>query len=79
MEKGASPWRNQMLTMISKLFRGAPPPESVEPQTQSVLSGLFDQTLRERERRRRSTIPDPFTGRTHDLSETYNPLDVKLR
>jgi hypothetical protein len=68
-----------MLTMISKLFRGAPPKEPVEPQPQSALSGLFDHTLRERERRQRSNIPDPFTGQTHDLSETYNPLDVKFR
>jgi hypothetical protein len=68
-----------MMTFISKMFRGAPPPESVEPQPQSALSGIFDNSMREQERRQRSTIPDPFTGRTHDLSETYNPLDVKFR
>lgn len=67
-----------MMNPFSKWFRGAPPQEPVEPQPQSALTGLFDNTLRERERRQRSTIPDPFTGRTHDLSETYNPLNVKF-
>ncbi len=67
------------MLMISKLFRGAPPPETVEPQPQSGLAGLFDHTLRECERRKRSTIPDPLTGQAHDLSEAYNPLDVRFR
>ena len=74
MEKGASPWRNQMITIISKLFRGAPPPESVEPQPQSALSGLFDHTLRERERRQRSTMRNPLTNEPFVPNETYNPF-----
>jgi hypothetical protein len=62
-----------MIAEMSKWFRGASPPDKVEQQIQPTLNGLFDATLRERERRRHRTIATPFGPIDLNARDPFDP------